>query len=123
MMQIEFVKRWLLRIVAALTLSAVYLYGYPSATISYFVVDLLHVAIGMAVAILLLVFAGRLLREESLLARLGWISLALGTILGLVLLRCALLARFFWGRPGSSQKGGLVTALFGVDWDLPRWRC
>ncbi len=73
-MQIEFVKRWLLRIVAALTLSAVYLYGYPSAAISYFVVDLLHVAIGIVVAILLLVFAGRLLREESLLARLGWIS-------------------------------------------------
>jgi len=64
MMQIEFVKRWLLRIVAALTLSAVYLYGYPSAAISYFVVDLLHVAIGIVVAILLLVFAGRLLREE-----------------------------------------------------------
>ncbi len=87
MMQIEFVKRWLLRIVAALTLSAVYLYGYPSAAISYFVVDLLHVAIGIVVAILLLVFAGRLLREESLLARLGWISLALGTILGLVLIK------------------------------------
>ena len=86
-MQIEFVKRWLLRIVAALTLSAVYLYGYPSAAISYFVVDLLHVAIGIVVAILLLVFAGRLLREESLLARLGWISLALGTILGLVLIK------------------------------------
>ena len=63
------------------------MYGYPSATISYFVVDLLHVAIGIFVAILLLVFAVRLLREESLLARLGWISLAVGTILGLVLIK------------------------------------
>jgi Flp pilus assembly protein TadD len=87
MMQIGFVKRWLARILAALTLSAVCLYGYPSATISYFVVDLLHVAFGIVVAILLLVFAGRLLRDESLLARLGWISLAVGTILGIVLIK------------------------------------
>jgi len=86
-MQIEFVKRWLARILAALTLSAVYLYAYPSATIPYFVVDLLHVGIGIVLTILLPVFAGRLLRYESLLARLGWISLAVGTILGLLLIK------------------------------------
>src|SRR6266436_6740837 len=54
MMQIDFVKRWLSRILAALTVSAVYLYGYPSATISYFVVELFHVAIGVVLTILLL---------------------------------------------------------------------
>src|SRR4029077_15379130 len=87
MMQLERLKRWLSPFLVALGLSAVYLYGYPSATISYFVVDLFHVAIGIVVVILLLVFAGRLLREESLLARRGWISLAVGTILGLVLIK------------------------------------
>src|SRR5713226_7136826 len=87
MMQIEFVKRWLSRILMALTLSAVYLYGYPSATISYFVVDLLHVAAGLVLTIPLLFFAGRLLRHESPLARLGWISLAAGSILGIVLIK------------------------------------
>ncbi len=86
-MQIEFVKRWLSRILVALTLSAVYLYGYPSATISYSVVDLLHVAIGIVLAVLLLFFAGRLLRNESLLTRLGWLSLAVGALLGIVLIK------------------------------------
>ena len=38
--------------------------------------DLLHVAIGIVLTILLLFFAGRLLRNESLLTRLGWIALA-----------------------------------------------
>ena len=86
-MQIDFVKRWLSRILVVLTLSAVYLYGYPSATIPYFVMDLLHVAIGIVLAILLLFFAGRLLRNESLLVRLGWVLLAAGTILGIVLIK------------------------------------
>jgi len=52
-MQIDFVKRWLSRILVALTVTAVYLYGYPSATISYFVVDLFHVAIGIVLTSLL----------------------------------------------------------------------
>jgi len=86
-MQSESAKRWLSRILVALTLSAVYLYGYPSATLPYFVVDLLHVAIGVIVGIFLLISAVRLLRGESLLARLGWISLEVGAILGVVLIK------------------------------------
>jgi tetratricopeptide (TPR) repeat protein len=87
MMQIDFVKRWLSRILVALTLSAVYLYAYPSATISYFVVDLFHVAIGVVLTLLLFLYAVRLLRRESLLARLGWLSLAAGALLGIVLIK------------------------------------
>jgi len=87
MMQIDFVKRWLSRILAALTVSAVYLYGYPSATISYFVVELFHVAIGIVLTILLLFYVVRLLRKESLLARLGWISLGVGALLGIALIK------------------------------------
>ena len=86
-MQIDFVKRWLSRILAALTVSAVYLYGYPSATISYFVVELFHVAIGIVLTILLLFYVVRLLRKESLLARLGWISLGVGALLGIALIK------------------------------------
>ena len=86
-MQIDFVKRWLSRILVALTVTAVYLYGYPSATISYFVVDLFHVAIGIVLTILLLFYVIRLLRHESPLARLGWISLAVGALLGIVLIK------------------------------------
>src|ERR1700730_5712567 len=87
MMQIDFVKRWLSRILVALTVSAVYLYGYPSATISYFIVDLFHVAIGIVLTILLFFCVVRLLRHEPLLVRLGWISLAAGALLGIVLIK------------------------------------
>ena len=86
-MQIDFVKRWLSRILVALTVSAVYLYGYPSATISYFVVDLFHVAIGIVLTILLFFYVVRLLPGKTLLARLGWISLAAGALLGIVLIK------------------------------------
>jgi tetratricopeptide (TPR) repeat protein len=87
MMQIEFAKVWLSRMVAALAVSAVFLYGYPSATISYFVVDLLHVAAGIVLTILLLIYFVRLLPRETLLARLGWISLAAGSLLGIALIK------------------------------------
>src|SRR2546425_983084 len=87
MMQIDLVKRWLSRILVALLVSAIYLYGYPSATISYFAVDLLHVAIGIVLTILLIFYIVRLFRNESLLARLGCLSLAVGAILGIVLIK------------------------------------
>src|SRR6266436_8381376 len=87
MMPIDLAKRWLSRILVALTLSAVYLYGYPSATISYFVVDLFHVLLGIALTLLLFFYAARLLRHESFLARLGWTSLAAGALLGIVLIK------------------------------------
>ena len=86
-MQIDFVKRWLSLTLVALTLSAVYLYGYPSATISYFVLDLLHVAIGIVFAILFIIYAVRLLRNESPLAHLGWSLLAAGALLGIALIK------------------------------------
>jgi tetratricopeptide (TPR) repeat protein len=87
LMLIDSVKRWLSRILVVVTLSAVYLYGYPSATIPYFVVDLLHVALGIVLTILIFFFAARLLRNASLLVRLGWLSLAAGAILGIVLIK------------------------------------
>ena len=86
-MQIESVKRWLSRLLITLILSAIFLYAYPSATISYAVVNLLHVAIGIVLTILLLFYLFRLLRQESLLNRLGWLSLAMGAFLGIVLIK------------------------------------
>jgi Flp pilus assembly protein TadD len=87
MMQIESVKRWLSRLLITLILSAIFLYAYPSATISYAVVNLLHVAIGIVLTILLLFYLFRLLRQESLLNRLGWLVLAMGAFLGIVLIK------------------------------------
>src|SRR5437879_3150272 len=87
MMEMDFAKRWLSRILIALTLSAVYLYGYPCATISYSVVDLFHFVLVIILALLLFFVAVPLLRRDFLLARLGWTSLAAGALLGIVLIK------------------------------------
>ncbi len=83
----ELSKRWLSRILIFLALSAAYLYGYPSATIAYATADLFHVAAGILLTLLLLVFFFPLLRGETNLARLGWILLAGGAILGMALIK------------------------------------
>jgi tetratricopeptide (TPR) repeat protein len=86
-MQSEFSKRWLSRSLLFLTLTAVYLYGYPSATITYGVVDLFHVAAGVVLTLLLLASLLPLLRNENNVARLGWVLLGAGALLGIVLIK------------------------------------
>src|SRR3984893_8395196 len=86
-MQIEFGQRWLTRSLIVLTLSAVYLYAYPSATIFYGVVDLFHIAIGIIFTGLLVYSFLRLFPHETVLARLGWILLAAGAALGIALIK------------------------------------
>jgi Tfp pilus assembly protein PilF len=79
-------KRWRSLSVLALTLSAVYLYNFPSATIVYGVFVLLHTGVGVVFAFLLLPFLLKLFRTETLLARWGWLLLAAGTALGIALI-------------------------------------
>jgi tetratricopeptide (TPR) repeat protein len=86
-MRTESSKRWLSGFLVFLALSAVYLYGYPSATITYAVVDLFHVAAGVLVFLLLLAFLVPLLWNATSLARFGWLLLAGGAILGLALIK------------------------------------
>jgi tetratricopeptide (TPR) repeat protein len=78
--------RWRSRIVLALAASAVYLYGFPSATISYGVVVLFHAVVGILLTILLLPFLFKLLRTGAAIARLGWLLLTAGTVLGVALI-------------------------------------
>jgi Flp pilus assembly protein TadD len=87
MMAMESQKRWLSRSLAALALSAAYLYSYPSATIFFGIVVLFHVAVGIVFTVLLGFGLIRLLRDEGLLARFAWILLAAGAILGIVLIK------------------------------------
>src|SRR6266849_909078 len=77
---------WRSRCVLALAASAVYLYGFPSASIPYALVVLLHFVAGVLLAVLLLPFLWKLLRTEPLAARFGWFFLAVGTVLGLALI-------------------------------------
>jgi tetratricopeptide (TPR) repeat protein len=83
----EFSKRWLTRGLVFLTATAAYLYGCPSATITYAVVDLFHVAAGVLVFLLLLTLLVPLLWSATNLARFGWLLLAAGTILGIALIK------------------------------------
>src|ERR1700751_4990877 len=86
-MRVESSKRWLTRFLIFLVLSAAYLYGFPSATITYAAVDLFHVVIGILAFVLLLVFLVPLLWSGTIVSRMGWVLLAPGTLLGLVLIK------------------------------------
>jgi Flp pilus assembly protein TadD len=79
-------KRWRSLSVFVLVVSAAYLYALPSATIFYFVAVVLHAGVGILFAAGLLLFLFRGLTKESWLARIGWIILAAGTALGLLLI-------------------------------------
>jgi hypothetical protein len=80
-------ERWLLGSLIALVVSAAYLYGYPSATIFFGIVVLFHVATGIVFTLLLAFTLFPLLRGRTLLARFGWLLLAAGAVLGIVLIK------------------------------------
>ena len=86
-MRIESSQRWLYRFLILLAASAAYLYGFPLATITYAVVDLFHVAVGVLAFLLLLVSCVPLFRGAANLARVGWMLLAVGTLLGIGLIK------------------------------------
>ncbi|HUN62093.1 MAG TPA: tetratricopeptide repeat protein [Candidatus Sulfotelmatobacter sp.] len=79
-------KRWRSLSVLVLALTAIYLYAFPTATISYAVTVLLHVGVGVLLTLGLLVFLFRGLSQEEWLARLGWVVLAPGAVLGVALI-------------------------------------
>src|SRR5690349_513325 len=79
--------RWRPRILFLLTVTSLYLYGYPSATLTYSGVLLFHLGAGIALTILLVPYFLRNWHDEKFLSRLGWSAVALGAILGLVLIK------------------------------------
>ncbi len=115
-MRIESSKRWLSRFLILLALTAAYLYGFPSATITYAVVDLLHVAAGVLVFLLLLAFLVPFLWSASNLARLGWILLAAGSLLGIVLIKIGTPHRFWDLLYAHITLSVLGTLLLLTDW-------
>ena len=72
--------------VAVLFITAVYLYAFPSPTLTYAAAILLHAGLGLIAAICLFVFCLRHLTKLSLLSRLGWLFLTLGALLGVALI-------------------------------------
>jgi Flp pilus assembly protein TadD len=92
-----------------LVISAAYLYTFPQPNIFYAGVVLLHAAAGVVTAILLVLALVRLLREGSFLARVGWLLVAAGAVLGIVLIKT--------GTPRTEWKWlylHIVISLLGV---------
>src|SRR5579863_1219724 len=80
-------SRWRLGFVLILTVSAVYLYAFPTATIIYGGGVLLHVGVGVLLAVLLIPILRVVFREGSFAERGGWVLLTAGTLLGLALIK------------------------------------
>ena len=69
---------------AALTLSGIYLYAFPIASIPYFGIELAHIFGGLIFALVLLLSL-RAFRSATSSVKLGWIFIAIGTVLGVAL--------------------------------------
>ncbi|MGH9650231.1 MAG: hypothetical protein ACRD3I_07145, partial [Terriglobales bacterium] len=69
-----------------LALSGAYLYAWPAPTVFYIAAVLLHVALGIAMAVVLAPVLKRGWSVFSRLERTGWVLVALGTALGLALI-------------------------------------
>src|SRR5580765_8458813 len=74
-------------LIAFLAISAAYLYTFPQANIFYAVIVLLHAAGGVLAAIFLVPMLFRLLRTGPLSTRVGWLLIAVGAVIGLILIK------------------------------------
>ena len=89
--------RWRFPLLFLLTLSAIYLYAYPAATIIYGGGVLLHTGAGILLAIALFPMLRQVFRDCHVEIRFGWLLIAAGTLLGLVLIKIGTPNRFrFW---------------------------
>src|SRR6266567_8028818 len=72
-------SRWRFALLFLLTLSAIYLYAFPSATIIYAGGVLLHAGAGILLAILLVPILRQVFRDCSWEIRFGWLLIAAGS--------------------------------------------
>ena len=70
-----------------LFISAAYLYTFPQANVFYAGIVLLHVLAGVAATVLVVPMLWGFLRTGSIAARLGWVLVLAGAIVGLVLIK------------------------------------
>jgi len=75
---------WLLAVLFA---TAAYLFAWPSANVPYFAVVIIHLLAGIGLLIFLLSALRGILRTASTTARVGWILIALGGVLGALLIK------------------------------------
>jgi Flp pilus assembly protein TadD len=71
---------------AILFLTAAYVYAWPSANVPYFAAIIIHLLTGIAFLLLLSLGLLPILRNAPVASRIGWILLAFGGLLGIVLI-------------------------------------
>src|SRR6266404_2867053 len=86
--------RWRFPLLLLLILSAIYLYAYPAATIIYGGGVLLHTGAGILLAVLLIPILRQVFRDGPLEIRFGWGLIAIGTLLGIALIKIGTANRF-----------------------------
>ena len=87
-------QRWRSLSVLVLVVTAVYLFAFPSATIFYAANVILHTGLGVLVGLGLLAFLFRGIGKESWMAKIGWLFLLAGAVLGIVLIKIGTAHRF-----------------------------
>jgi Flp pilus assembly protein TadD len=80
-------NRWRLPLLVLLALSAIYLYAFPTASMIYGGGVLLHSGAGILLAILLIPILRSVFRDSPLEVRVGWLLMAAGTVLGIILIK------------------------------------
>jgi Flp pilus assembly protein TadD len=80
------VRRSVFALLAVLFITAAYVFAWPSANVPYFAAIVIHLLGGIALLVLLLFALAPLMRESLVEARIGWALIALGGILGAVLI-------------------------------------
>jgi len=109
-------QKLLRALIFVLLLTAAYLYPFPQANILYPAVVLLHVFGGVVATALLVVLLLPLLRGGNFVWKAGWLLLAAGAVLGLVLLRT--------GTPHSEFKwlyAHIIASVAGISCLLAEW--
>src|SRR5229473_3532500 len=86
--------RWRFPLLFLLTLSAIYLYAYPTATIMYGGSVLLHTGAGILLAVLLIPILRQVFRDCPLEIRFGWGLIAIGALFGIALIKIGTPNRF-----------------------------
>jgi tetratricopeptide (TPR) repeat protein len=79
-------ERWRSLSVLVLAISAIYLYGFPTATLIYAGAVLLHTGVGVLLTLGLIVFLFRAMAKNRIAARFGWVSLLAGALIGVALI-------------------------------------
>src|SRR5215472_12088542 len=75
-------RKFTVGLVVLLVFTALYLYAFPAPTLLYAAAILLHAGAGLVAIVCLIRYCLRYLKQATWMARLGWITLALGGVIG-----------------------------------------